>query len=78
MRSLRYLLLTAVLALTGLAVGCGGKSQPMKDMTVETGRPRDTRPIRGSTHIIGKNQGQREPENGPAPPPARNPGPPAR
>ena len=45
MPSLRPLLVAAALVLTGLAAGCDRKPPRMQNMTLETGRPLDTRPI---------------------------------
>jgi hypothetical protein len=60
-----------VVVLTGLATGCQREPVRMKNMTLDTSRPADTRPMPVNPRHTKKVM-PAEP-NGPAPPPYRKP-----
>jgi hypothetical protein len=67
MPSLRPCLIAAALVLTGLAAGCEREPVRMKNMTLDTSRPADTRPIQINPRNTNKYM-PAEP-NGPEAPP---------
>jgi hypothetical protein len=76
MLSLRACLIVAAMVLTGLAAGCQRKPQTMRNMTLESGRTQDTRPVPINPRNTNKFM-QPEPI-GPEPPPLHKPGQSAR
>jgi hypothetical protein len=69
MLSLRPCLIAAALLLTGLAAGCKREPVQMRNITFDTGRTQDTRPI--PINPMNTNKFMPPEPNGPAAPPRK-------